>query len=134
MKKTIDHAAKSVTFKFNDGLESFTFHAKDAAAEMREYAELAGWGHRLGDYAALPTTDKDGNVIPVTEAMRRDAVLEIAGHYTGGATEWNIKPSARKPVQNAVILKVATSRGCTYEEAEAYIAEKFLADLDMTSI
>jgi hypothetical protein len=86
---------------------------------------------RLGDNAAISRNQPDGTVITVTEAMRREAVLELANHYASGTDDWNIGGTrARKPApQNATILKVATARGITYEQAEAYIAEKFMGEL-----
>ena len=106
-----------------------TFDLDRVHSSLHERAELHGWEQRIRDNAAISRKQKDGSVITVTEVMRRDAVKEMLDHYMGGSADWNLKASARAAPQNATILAIATKRGCSYAEAEAYIAEKMLAEL-----
>lgn len=127
MKKAI--SGNTITFTF-DGLEPVVFDTTATSAAVRERATIHGFMARLGDNAAISRNQPDGSVITVTEAMRREAVLELANHYASGTEDWNIGGRTRKPApQNATILKVAAARGITYEQAEAYIAEKFMGEL-----
>lgn len=129
MKKAIE--GTKVIFSFKDGLAPVVFDATRAHADNRAYAEMHGWQQRIGDAAAIPREQPDGTVITVTEAMRREAILELVNHYESGAARWALReagaPKAAK--QSPVILALAAKRGCTYEEAEAYIAAQFLNEL-----
>ena len=127
MKKTIDAVARTVTFTF-DGLAPVIFGLGTVSQQNQDYATLHGFAARIGDNAAIQKSADNG--FKVTEAMRREAVLELTEHYASGSTDWS--PVARKPKaapQNATILAIAAKRGCTYAEAEAWIAEKMLAEL-----
>lgn len=126
MKKVINEAAQTVTFAF-DGLDAVTFRASEASEANRDYAELHGWAARLGDNAAIQKSADNG--YKVTEAMRREAVLEMVTHYASGTGDWNLKTSVRKPAQNPVIMQIAERLGITYEAAQAKVAEQFLADM-----
>lgn len=127
MKKVIDSAARSVTFTFDGDLPPVTCSAAKISATNLDYAALFGLGHRIGDNAAIAKS-KDNNYT-VTEAMRREAVLEMVEHLESGTDEWNLKASARRAPQDATILAIATKMGVTYEEAQAKIAAQFLTDL-----
>jgi hypothetical protein len=120
MKKAIK--GNTIVFTFGNDVPELVFDATKAAQVNRAYAEMHGWSGRLGDAAAIPREQKDGSVITVTEAMRREAIAELAAHYEGGSVEWNMKGSARAPVQNAAIAGLAAKMGLTYTAAEAYIA------------
>lgn len=121
---------RKIDFMFDDGPEHIlTFDADLVHSGQHEKAEMHGWIARLRDAAALSRKQKDGTVVTITEAMRRAAIKELIDHYHGGAEDWNLKSSERKAPQNATILAIAAKRGCTYEEAEAYIAEKMLAEM-----
>jgi hypothetical protein len=126
MKKTINAAAKSVTFSF-DGLPAVTLSMHDVTAQNRDYAELHGFAARIGDAAAL-TKSAENNFI-VSEAMRREAVVELVEHYRSGTTDWNVRTSARKAPQNPTILAIAAKLGISYTEAEAEIQRRMLAEL-----
>lgn len=106
-----------------------TFDADRVHSGLHEQAEMHGWSARIRDNAAISRKQKDGTVITVTEAMRRGAVKEMLEHYHGGSADWNLRVKERAAPQNATILAIAAKRGCTYVEAEAYIAEKMLAEL-----
>lgn len=125
MKKAIVEG--KITFTF-DGLDPVVFDHEKVSEQMRDMAETHGWMQRLGDNAAISRKQKDGTVIDVTEQMRRDAVLELVNHYESGTTEWNLK-TARGPSQNPTILAIAAKRGCTYAEAEAFLAAQFLDEM-----
>ena len=125
MKKSIDGAI--VKFEF-DGLEPLEFNCNKMSAEMQDYAIPFGMCHRLGDMAAIPKRDAKGNVVVVTEAMRRAEVEAGIKHYESGTKDWNMK-GTRAPVQNPTILAIAAKLGKTYQEAEIYIQEKMLAEI-----
>lgn len=118
MKKAIIEG--KITFTF-DGLEPVVFDHEKVSDKMRDAAETHGWMARLGDNAAISRKQKDGTVIDVTEAMRRDAVLELVNHYESGTEEWNLKTAAG-PRENKFIRDLATRKGITYQEAEAIVA------------
>lgn len=127
MKKAIDTKARSVTFTFDEGLAPVTCDASKISPSNLDYAALFGLGHRIGDNAAIAKS-KDNNYT-VTEAMRREAVLEMVEHLQSGTDEWNLKASARRAPQDATILAIAAKQGISYEEAQAKIAAAFLTDL-----
>ena len=110
-----------------DGLESIVFDST-AATVSHEDAAMHGYEQKIRDNAAISRKQKDGTVIDVTEAMRRDAVQEMVTHLTT-STAWNMVKAQRAAPQNPTILAIANKRGCTYAEAEAWIAEKMLAEM-----
>lgn len=118
-----------VLFKF-DGLATVTFDSQKVSAENEQNALAHGWLARIGDGAALSRKQKDGTVVTITEAMRRDEVLALVAHYESGTTEWNIKGGTRAAPQNPTILAIAAKMGCTYAEAEAEVARKMLAEME----
>lgn len=127
MKKAIDTSARSITFTFDEGLAPVTCSAAKISAANLEFAALFGLGHRIGDNAAIAKS-KENNYI-VTEAMRREAVIEMVEHLESGTSDWNLKASARRAPQDATILAIAAKMGVSYEEAQAKIAAQFLIDL-----
>ena len=127
MKKVINTAASTVTFTF-DGLEAVSLNIHDITAENQSYAILHGMAARIGDNAAITKSAENG--FTVTEAMRRDAVLEMVNHYTSGSIEWNLKQAARKPSFNPAIQAIADKLGKTYEEALAWYNAKLMAELE----
>ena len=130
MKKAINEVTRTITFSFDaaSGLAPVTFDPAKASAANQAYAVLHGFAARLGDNAAIPKSKENG--FTVTEAMRRDAVLELAEHYESGAEVWNVKASGtRAAAQNPTILAIAAKLGVTYEAAQAKVAEAFLAEL-----
>ena len=110
-----------------EGLDSIVFDAEQATVN-KEDAMMHGFEQKIRDNAAISRKQKDGTVIDVTEAMRRDAVQEMVTHLTT-STAWNMVKAQRAAPQNPTILAIANKRGCTYAEAEAWIAEKMLAEL-----
>ena len=126
MKKTIDAVAQSVTFTF-DGLEPVVLRMDAVSAQCRDHAMLHGFSARIGDNAAIQKSAENG--FRVTEAMRRDAVVEMVEHYASGTSDWNLKASARKPVQHPVFLAIAAKLGISYEAAVAKIQADNLAEL-----
>ena len=127
MKKTINESARTITWTFDGELAPVTFTAGKASTECQDYAILHGFAARIGDNAAISKSKENGFV--VTEAMRRDAIIEMATHYESGATEWNIKATVRKPAQDLKVVAIAAALNITYEEAMAKVVEKYLADL-----
>ncbi len=124
MKKSYDIEKGIATFTF-EGLEPLTLDTSKLSAENEQRMLGHGIEARLGDMAAIPR--KDG--IVVTEQMRRDAVAAGIAHYESGTKDWNMK-GVRVAPQNPTILKIAEKRGCTYAEAEAYIAEQMLKEIE----
>ena len=125
MKKTI--SGSTITFAF-EGLDSVIFDAAKVHTDVTAQAVMHGFSARIGDAAAIPKNE--ANNFTVTEAMRKEEVVALVNHYESGSAEWNIGGRAKKAApQNATILKIAEARGCTYEQAEAYIAEKFTGEL-----
>lgn len=126
MKKILDTKTQTVTFTF-DGLAPVTLSMYEVTPANATYAMLHGFAARIGDNAAIQKSAE--NNFTVTEAMRREAVLELVNHYTSGSIEWNTKVAERKPAQNPTILAIAAKMGLTYTEAEAEIQRRMLAEL-----
>jgi len=126
MKKVINTGAQAVTFTF-DGLAPVTLSMHEVTPANATYAMLHGFAARIGDNAAIQRSVENG--FNVTEAMRREAVLELVQHYTSGSVEWNTKVAERKAPQNPTILAIAAKMGLTYTEAEAEIQRRMLAEL-----
>lgn len=117
MKRKIE--AGKITFTF-DGLESIVFDSNKASLANISYATMHGFNQRIGDSAASSKT----------EGERREAVQQMIAHYESGSDDWNIKGDGKRAApQNATILAIATKLGCSYAEAEAWIAEEMLAKL-----
>lgn len=116
MKKAIDTAALTVTFTFDEGLDKVVFDATVLDDATKLHAMLAGCSHKIGDNAAISKSEANG--FTVTEAMRRDAVVQMVEQLMRG--EWNAK--VRAPIRHPSIVKLAAKWGCTYEEAEIKIA------------
>lgn len=127
MKKIIDTKARTVTFTFDGDLPAVTCSASKLSAVNTEYAVLFGLGHRIGDNAAIPKSKE--NNFTVTEAMRREAVVEMCEHLESGSEDWNLKTSARKAPPDPTIAAIAQKQGITYEQAQLMIAERFLGEL-----
>ena len=119
MKKTINTAARSITF-----------NAEKMSAANYEYAALHGMAARIGDAAAL-TKDASNN-FTITEAMRRAEVEAMVGFYENSANaEWNMKVAAPKAAPiNPAIQAIATKLGKTYAEAMAWYNAKLMAELE----
>lgn len=118
-------AGKTIVFTF-DGLQPVTFNAADATAHV-ERAAMHGFEQKIRDAAAIARKQKDGTVLTVTEQMRRDAVEGMVKHLTTSA-DWNQKGGGVVR-QHPAILAIAAKRGCTYAEAEAWVAEQALAEM-----
>ena len=128
MKKSI--VGNLVKFTFDEGVLPLTFDCTKMSGANRAYAIPFGMCHRLGDMAAIPKSDKDGNVRVVTEAMRREEVAAGAAHYESGSDDWNLKASARPQAQNPTWLAIATKRGVSYDVVAAEKAAADLAELE----
>ena len=126
MKKVINVASGSLTFTF-DGLEPVILRVSEVTRQNRAYAELHGFAARIGDAAAL--TKSAENNFTVTEAARREAVIEMVEHYISGTADWNLRVSERKAPQNPTILAIASKLGISYVEAEVEIQRRMLAEL-----
>ena len=126
MKKVINTAAQTVTFTF-DGCETVTLSMADVTPANATYAMLHGFAARIGDNAAIQKSAE--NNFTVTEAMRREAVLELVNHYTSGSVEWNLKVAERKAPQHPLWQQLAIKRGVSYDVIAAEKTAEVLAEL-----
>ena len=126
MKKVIDGLV--VRFEFN-GLEPVVFDASRVSGANRERAMMHGFAARIGDNAAIQKSAENGYV--VTEAMRREAVLELVDHYHGKSEEWSPKKASgpRAAPQNPFVAELAKRLGVTYDEAMAKVAAQAMAEM-----
>lgn len=127
MKKIINTEARTVTFTFDGDVAPVTCDASKLSKSNADYAILFGLGHRIGDNAAIPKSKE--NNFTVTEAMRREAVVEMCEHLESGSEDWNLKASARKAPLDPTILAIAAKHNISYEEAQLKIANAFLNDM-----
>jgi len=116
---------KTLTFTFDGDLSPVVFNAD--GSPHAERAMMHGFEQRLRDAAAIARKQKDGSVITVTEAMRRERVAALAEHLST-SDKWEMT-AARVPAKNPVIQQLADARGITYEQAQAWIAEQAIAEL-----
>ena len=123
MKKQI--TGNLVRFTFEDGLAPLTMDCTKMSGANRAYAITFAMYSRLGDMAALSRTMPDGSVRVITEAMRREAVLDGITHYESGSDQWTLR-TARAPARNLVWEAIAAKRGVEYD---VVAAEKVAADL-----
>ena len=128
MKKQVSNTG--VTFTFDNGLAPVVFDVAKASEANRTFAAAFGFGHRIGDHAAISRTGPNGTVITVTEEMRRNAVLEMVAHLESGTENWDMAKGTRAPVQNPVFVAIAAKMGCTYDEAMAKVQAQFLAEME----
>ena len=126
MKSSINGSIITYTF---EGLDPLVFDTDKVSAAVAHTAKVDRLHNRVKDMAAIERQQRDGSVITVTEAMRREAVKTGIDHYESGTDQWNLKASARPAPQNAVILAIAAKMGVTYEEAQAEVARRMLADI-----
>lgn len=123
MKKRID--GTKVIFSFDDGKADYVFDSALVTDAIKAMAVPMAFSHRLGDNAALARKDKNGNVVTITEEMRREAVTELGDYYLNGATAWNMRAAATRAL-NPTWVKLAEKRGVSYD---VIAAEKAAADL-----
>jgi hypothetical protein len=129
MKKTINVEARSISFTFEDGLEPVTIGLAQLEPANVTYAALHGLSARLGDNAAISKSAENG--FKVTEAMKREAVMELVTHYTSGSKDWSPKAKAAPKVAfNPAIAAIAAKLGKSYEEAMVWYNAKLMAELD----
>jgi 3-methyladenine DNA glycosylase AlkC len=128
MKKVINTATRSVTFTF-EGQEPVVMEAEKMSAANYDYAVLHGLAARIGDNAAIQKSAE--NNFTVTEAMRREAVVELVEFYEDASNkDWNMKQAVRKAApQNEYILKLAAVLNMTYEECQTKLANDAIQSL-----
>ena len=127
MKVAID--GMKIQFTFGEGVAPLTFERERATDEQaRMSAEMLGWSNKLRDAAALERKGKDGAIVTVTEQMRRDAVAPMVEHFHSGGT-WATRV-ARPAAQNPTIAAIAAKMGISYQEAEAEVAKRMLAQFE----
>lgn len=131
MKKSYDVNAGTVTFTFEGELAPIIFTAANASAACEATALLHGWSARIGDGAALSRKQKDGSIITITEAMRRDEVQRLVTHYESGTDVWEMRAAGARPApQNPTWLALAAKRGVSYDVIAAEKAAADLAELE----
>lgn len=126
MKKAIDAVTQTVTFTF-EGLAPIALRMSEVSPDNATYAMLHGFAARIGDNAAIQKSAENNFV--VTEAMRREAVLELVDHYKSGSKDWSPKQRVKTVAQNPHILAIAAKRECSYEDAQAWFTAKLMAEL-----
>ena len=129
MKKQINIAAQQIVFTF-DGLDAVTLNVAKISDEVLEYAQYHGLQARVGDNASIARKAADGSIITVTEAMRREAVLELVKHYESGTKDWGLRTGPKAAPLNPAIQRIAEKRNCSYAEAMAWFNEKLMAELE----
>ena len=107
---------RRIDFTFDGGLPAVQFDASRVHSGLHLHAEMHGWEARLRDVAANKKT----------ELERRMAVNALVTHYYSGSPDWSTRGTA---MPSPVIAAIATKRGCTYAEAEAYVVSKLLDEL-----
>lgn len=112
-----------ITFTFDGDLQPIVFNAADAERHAQR-AAMHGFEQKIRDNAAISRKQKDGTVITVTEAMRREAVAEMVTHLTT-SSDWNTRGIGR--AQNPIWLQIAAKRGVGYDVVAAEMAQR---DLD----
>lgn len=127
MKKVINAVNQTVMFTFEGGLEPVSLGMWEVSPANATYAMLHGFAARIGDNAAIAKSAENG--FRVTEAMRRDAVLELVDHYRSGSVDWSPKAKPRGPSYNPHIQAIAEKKGCSYDEAAAWFQAKLMAEL-----
>lgn len=120
MKKSINVVNQSLTFTFDEGLEPITLAMSAVSPANATYAMLHGFGARIGDNAAISRKQKDGSVIRVTEAMRRDEIAKMVAHYASGTADWEL---GRTTPIDPRATALATERNIPYAEAQAILAK-----------
>jgi hypothetical protein len=127
MKKSINAASRTVMFTF-EGLAPVVLDVAKVTDANRNHAMLHGFAARIGDNAAITKGPENG--YKVTEAMRREAVLELVNHYESGSLEWNVRSTTPKaPALNAYVLELAQRHGVSYDVMMAKIAATALDEL-----
>jgi len=121
----VNQYGNTLQFTF-DGLESITFNA-DANPKLHNAAMMHGFEQKIRDNAAIARKQKDGTVITVTEAMRREAVAEMVKHLET-SDSWNM--ARREATLNPAIAALAQRLGKSYAEAMVYLANEAMQKLD----
>ena len=131
MKKQILVASQQIQFTF-DGLDAVTLNLSKCSDEVLEYAQYHGLYARVGDNAAIARKGPNGEIITVTEAMRREAVLELVNHYETGTKDWSIRGTGapKAPAYNAAAAAYAQKTGKSYAEGLAWFNAKVQAEID----
>ena len=126
MKKVILPDNSGVRFEF-DGLASYTLLTRDMAEVNRDRMACAGISQRVGDKAAIAKGPENG--YKVTDAMRREAVVELGDFYKSGSLDWSPNAKAPRETFNPHIQTIAEARNCSYGEAQVWFVKKLLAEV-----
>ena len=132
MKKIINSAAQTVTFRFDTlpgeaTLAEIVLELGKMSQANLDYATLHGMSARIGDKAALQKSAENG--FKVTEAMRRAEVLAAVAHYHDPDAGWELASTIAKVPQDPAFVALAAALGCTYKEAMAKAAAIMLAQI-----
>ena len=132
MKKVNLPDNSGVKFTF-DGLPDVVVFLAAMAVVNQSRMACAGISQRIGDNAAIMKGPE--NNYRVTETLRREAVVELADHYTSGSVDWSPKAAAKRPAQNATWAALAAARGVSYDTIAAEKAEADIRELmEMTTM
>lgn len=116
------------------GEGSIVFNPTKAFPSMRERAEYHGWNQRIPDMAAIPMTDKEGNIIPKATRLRMkfDKMKRGVEHYESGVDQWNLVSTGGGGARSITIEAIARCKDVEYDAAvemvEAYAERKHGGD------
>ena len=114
---TYNVAAGTVTWQFIGGHAPITLDINKVSETCRARAALVGFGQtRIADAAAVSRTDKEGNIIPETERLRRkhENMMRLVAHYESGTEDWELPRvggGARGPSEADVLDAIKRATG-----------------------
>lgn len=117
----------TVTFRTR-GQPDIVLHMDRLHPGILKRAACSGMAQvRIVDAAAIPATDKDGNIIPADERqrMKYERMAALVEHYETGTDQWS-RVSEGGGGKSLTVEAIARVKGWTYEQAEAEVEK--LAD------
>jgi hypothetical protein len=114
---TYDVEAGTVTWRFIGGLPDIALNIGKVSEACRARAALVGFGQtRIADAAAVSRTDKDGNIVPEVERLRRkhENMMRLVEHYESGTEDWELPRvggGARGPSEADVLKAIRRATG-----------------------
>jgi len=114
----------SVTFAIADGKEPLVLDMTKLHPDIRKRAAAIGMAQvRIVDAAAIPATDKDGNIIPAAQrlAMKRERMAALIEYYHTGTAEWSRVSEGGGGGKSLTVEAIARVKDISYDEAEAEV-------------
>lgn len=91
VKPVIAPDFSTVSFEVRE-METLVLHMDKLHPDIIRRAACVGFAQvRIVDAAAIPATDKDGNIIPADERtkMKHEKMAALIAHYETGTAEWS---------------------------------------------